>query len=379
MRIIARMNVGGPAVEVVGLMRHLDAERFDHQLYTGWCAPDEADYLLTQAPDVPVHRVDGLGRAVRLGDDILVVNRLRKAIRDFRPDIIHTHTAKAGVIGRTAAMLAGTNAALVHTFHGHLLHGYFSPNKTKAVIALEKYLASRSSRLVAVGTQVRDDLLAVGVGSPEKFAVIPPGLDFTPRFDGTRVRATLGIPEDAIVIALIGRLTGIKRADRFAEAVAILQARNPDAPLRFIVAGGGDTAEDLNARIAGSQLPIQMLGWRSDVDELLAATDVLVLTSDNEGTPVSLIQAALSGKPVVATNVGSVKDVVINELTGLLCEPTATSVANALERLINDASLRTSLGANAASWAEGKFTSERLADDHARLYLEALHDKRAST
>ncbi|MDP2014955.1 MAG: glycosyltransferase, partial [Actinomycetota bacterium] len=140
MRIIARMNVGGPAVEVVGLMRHLDAERFDHQLYTGWCAPDEADYLLTQAPDVPVHRVDGLGRAVRLGDDILVVNRLRKAIRDFRPDIIHTHTAKAGVIGRTAAMLAGTNAALVHTFHGHLLHGYFSPNKTKAVIALEKYL-----------------------------------------------------------------------------------------------------------------------------------------------------------------------------------------------------------------------------------------------
>lgn len=378
MRIIARMNVGGPAVEVVGLMRHLDPKRFDHQLYTGWCAPDEADYLLTQAPDVPVHRVDGLGRAVRPTDDVLVINRLRHAIRDFKPDIIHTHTAKAGVIGRSAAILAGTHAQLVHTFHGHLLHGYFTPTKTKAVIALEKALASRTSRLVAVGTQVRDDLLAVGVGSPEKFTVIPPGLDFTPRLDGAQVRETLGIPGDAIVIALIGRLTGIKRADRFAEAVELVIASRPEANMRFIVAGGGDTAEDLRSRIARANLPIQMLGWRSDVDELLAATDVLVLTSDNEGTPVSVIQAALSGRPVVATNVGSVADVVLDGQTGLLCKPTFASVADALQRLIDDASLRAALGANAAVWSAGKFTSERLADDHAQLYLDALRDNRSS-
>ena len=372
MRIIARMNVGGPAVEVVGLMRHLDPEKFDHQLFTGWCAADEADYILTQAPEVPVHRVEGLGRAVHLGDDAVVINQLRHSIRQFKPDVIHTHTAKAGVIGRSAAMLAATNARLVHTFHGHLLHGYFSPNRTKAVIALERLLAARTAELVAVGTQVRDDLLAAGIGNAGKFTVIPPGLDFTPVTDRAKARTAMGVPRDAVVVSFVGRLTGIKRADRFAETVRILKTRRPHVHLHCLVAGGGDTAEDLRERIDRDDLPITLLGWRSDVDTVMAASDVLVLTSDNEGTPVSLIQAALSGVPVVACDVGSVKDVVIDNATGLLCEPTAESIAAALERLIDDSQLRATLGDAAARWSAGRFTSERLAADHVRLYDEVL-------
>lgn len=374
MRIIARMNVGGPAVEVASLMEHLDPERFDHRLYTGWCAADEADYLLTQAPDVPVHRVEGLGRAVRPTDDLLVVNRLRQAIGDFKPDIIHTHTAKAGVIGRSAAILAGTRAQLVHTFHGHLLHGYFSPAKTKAVITLERFLANRTARLVAVGNQVRKDLLAAGIGRPESFVVIPPGLDFTPDLDSAAARRALDLPPDALVVAFIGRLTGIKRADRFAEAIALTRLARPDVDLRVIVAGSGDTSDLLRSLIERDGLPIQMLGWRSDVPALMAASDALVLTSDNEGTPVSLIQAALSGLPVVATDVGSVSDIVIDGQTGLLCEPTAGSVATQLQRLIDSRQLRAELGANARQRAAGRFTSARLADDHARLYLDTLRE-----
>ena len=164
MRVIARMNVGGPAVQVSGLMRHLPEDEFDQQLLTGWCADDEADYLHTQAPDIQATRVDGLGRAIRLGDDARALAVLVRRMRAFRPHIVHTHTAKAGILGRAATRLAGTGSATVHTFHGHLLHGYFSPAKTRAVIALESALARGTDRLVAVGPQVREDLLAAGVG-----------------------------------------------------------------------------------------------------------------------------------------------------------------------------------------------------------------------
>ncbi|MDO8732888.1 MAG: glycosyltransferase [Actinomycetota bacterium] len=378
MRVIARMNVGGPAVQVAGLMRNLDHERFDQRLYTGWCAPDEADYLLTQAPDVPVNRVDGLGRAVRPGEDLLVVRRLHRAIREFHPDIIHTHTAKAGAIGRSAALLANTDALLVHTFHGHLLHGYFSPAKTKAVIALESFLARRTTTLVAVGPQVREDLLAVGIGRREQFEIIPPGLEFPDPPPKAEARAALDIDPEATVISLIGRLTTIKRADRFADAVELLMRRLPQVSMRFLVAGDGDTASTLADTIVKRDLPITMLGWRSDIPAILAATDILVLTSDNEGTPISLIQAAMAGLPVVATNVGSVKDVVVDQTTGLLTACTAQAIADAMQELVEDRPTRNQMGSAAFELAQGKYTVKRLAADHSRLY-ETLLDMNGSS
>jgi len=375
MRVIARMNVGGPAVQVTGLMRHLDTARYEQRLYTGWCAADEADYLLTQAPDVETIRVAGLGRAVRPSDDVLAIHRIHRAIREFNPHIIHTHTAKAGVIGRTAALLAGTRAALVHTFHGHLLHGYFPPAKTRAVIELERFLAHRTDAIVAVGAQVRDDLLAVGIGHARQYTVIPPGLEFPLQPSRDEARTCLGWPADAIVIALIGRLTSIKRADRFADAVALIAAAHPDKPLRFIVAGDGESAAALQHDIAERSLPITMLGWRTDIPAILAGTDLLMLTSDNEGTPVSLIQAAMSGVPVVATDVGSVKEIVEDEVTGLLCSTTAKDLAVKVSRLINEPDLRHRLGSRARAQAQGRYSVERLAADHAELYERLAHSK----
>ena len=366
MRVIARMNVGGPAVQVSGLMRHLPEDEFDQQLLTGWCADDEADYLHTQAPDIQAPRVDGLGRAIRLGDDARALAVLVRRMRAFRPHIVHTHTAKAGILGRAATRLAGTGSATVHTFHGHLLHGYFSPAKTRAVIALEAALARGTDRLVAVGPQVRDDLLAAGVGQAEQFAIIPPGLELPPALSREQARHEMGIPGDAPVISFIGRLAPIKRPDRFVETVRLIHEQRQD--LHFLVAGDGSEAAVVQE--AALKLPITFLGWRDDPQNVLAASDALMLTSDNEGTPLSLIQAALMGLPVVATRVGSVPDVVQDGVTGWTTYTAPESLASACLELVSnpgDARLR---GSKAQELALQRYGVSRLAPDHAQLYRQ---------
>ena len=364
MRVIARMNVGGPAVQVSGLMRHLPADEFDQRLFTGWCADDEADYLLTQAPDVEATRIAGLGRALRPGDDGRALAALVRHMREFRPHIIHTHTAKAGTLGRVAARLAGTGSATVHTFHGHLLHGYFSPTKTKAVVALESLLGRSTDRLVAVGPQVRDDLLAAGIGRPDQFSVIPPGLDLPPAMTREQAREMFGVSGDAPVLSFIGRLAPIKRPDRFVEVVREVHRVRPD--VRFLVAGEGTEAQV----IADANLPITMLGWRDDVQDVLVASDAVLLTSDNEGTPLSLIQAALVGLPVVATNVGSVPDVVIDGETGWLANPDALDLARASLEMLDGPAEAARRGQRARERAHRLYGVMRLAEDHAGLYRE---------
>ena len=364
------MNVGGPAVQISGLMRGLDPKLFDQRLITGFCGDDEADYLETQAPDVSATRIIGLGRALNMRDDSKAIPEIIRQIREFKPDIIHTHTAKAGVLGRAAAKASFSQAKLIHTFHGHLLHGYFSPRKTQLVRGVEGFLARSTERLVAVGPQVRDDLLAAKIGRAEQYVVIPPGLQLAPIPEKLESRRVLHLPPDAVVTSFIGRLTGIKRVDRFADAVAIVAKTHPN--IRFLVAGAGDQEAELADRVKRHNLPVTLLGWRSDIETILGASDLLVLTSDNEGTPLSLIQAALAGIPVVATNVGSVKDVVLDGSTGILCSKDPTHIAAGIMKLVDDAALSLRMGAAAKNFAEARFGVSRLVTDHQDLYREIL-------
>jgi hypothetical protein len=179
MRIIARMNVGGPAVQVSGLMRGFNSHNFDHRLYTGFCADDEADYLDTVATDVKATRIEGFGRRVSLGGDVKAFISLIKEIRSFKPHIIHTHTAKAGFLGRIASIVSLQPSIRIHTFHGHLLNGYFGAFKRRLVIAAEQVLAIFTHELLAVGVKVRQDLLAAGIGKLNKFGLMPPGLEIS--------------------------------------------------------------------------------------------------------------------------------------------------------------------------------------------------------
>ena len=364
--MIARMNVGGPAVQVSGLMRNLPSDEFEHRLYTGYCADDEADYLETQAADVDAIRVEGLGRAPKPGDDARALAQLVKEIRKFRPHIIHTHTAKAGVLGRTAAKLAGTRAATVHTFHGHLLHGYFSPTKTRAIVSVERLLARATTQLVTVGSEVRDDLLAANIGKPDQFTVIPPGLILPPGPSRADARARLSLPEDSPVIGFIGRLTAIKRPDRFAAIVRAVLDQAPD--VHFVVAGDGEQSEPLRAATEG--LSVKMLGWRDDVETILAACDAVLLTSDNEGTPLSLIQAGFAGLPAIASDVGSVREVVLDGETGWIAKPTSNQLSLAVMDFLANPEEGVRRGKAGQAYTTAAFGINRLVGDHVSIYRD---------
>lgn len=366
MRIIARMNVGGPAVQVSGLMRHLDLECFDHLLLTGNCGVDEADYLMTQAPDLQAIRIEGLGRSIRALDDLRAFKQIRGHMRSFCPDVVHTHTAKAGVLGRLAALTVRPRPKLVHTFHGHLLNGYFGPLGTRLVIAIERSLARFTDALVAVGPEVRDDLLTARVGTPAKFHVVEPGLELREIPTRQEARARLRLPATGPVISVLGRITGIKRPDRMLDAIELAAPRIPG--LHAILAGDGDLRAATEADAVRRHLPITFLGWRGDVETILAASDVTLLTSDNEGTPLSIIQAAMLGVPAVSTDVGSVRHIVQDGETGWVVPADAASLADALSQALLNTAERERRAATAKATAQQRYSVRRLASDYARIY-----------
>ena len=376
MRIIARMNVGGPAVQVSGLMRSLNASQFEHRLYTGYCAVDEADYLETVAIDVSAIRIEGFGRRVSLGGDLKAFLSLIKEIRNFKPHVIHTHTAKAGFLGRIASILSLHPSIRVHTFHGHLLNGYFSSFKRMLVVLAEKILAIFTHQLLAVGDKVRQDLLAVGVGKLEKFGLMPPGLEIEKIPNKKDSQQSYGLSEQTIQCAFIGRVTQIKRPDRFLDVVSETKQRG--VPIEFFMAGDGELLETCRKRITHEDLPVKVLGWQSKIEQVLSAADVVVLTSDNEGTPLSLIQAGMAGLPVVTTRVGSVPEVVIDGVTGIITNLDVQEIADALEKLANGAELRAQMGASAQEFTLANFGVKRLVNDHEALYKKLIANRAKS-
>jgi len=368
LRIIARMNVGGPAWQVSVLTRGLNRDRFESRLIAGDVGEGEADFIELRDPCLPVVKIPALGRSLRIGDDLRAFVAIRRAIRDYRPDIVHTHTAKAGLLGRIAAATCRVPVR-VHTFHGHVLHGYFNRWVTRAVRIVEGLLARQTSVLVTVGSQVRDDLIAAGIGRADQYVVIPPGVALGVLPDQVAARRDLDLPINQPVVLFVGRLTTIKRPDRLIEAMALVLQRRPDVILA--IAGEGDLLEETRVLAEPLGASVRFLGWRRDVTCLYAAADCMVLTSDNEGMPVTLIEAAMAGVPSVTTNVGSAREVVLDGVTGLVVAPSAAAVADGLVRLL-DNDLRHGMGAAARASAETEFGTQRLIADHEALYERLL-------
>jgi glycosyltransferase involved in cell wall biosynthesis len=364
------MNVGGPAVQVSGLMRGFNGNEFEHRLYTGFCGTDEADYLDSVATDVKAFRIEGLGRRVSLRGDMRAFFSLIKAIREFEPHIIHTHTAKAGFLGRLASLVSLQKSVRVHTFHGHLLNGYFGSFKRMLVVIAEKSLAFITRQLLAVGDKVRQDLLEAGIGFKEKFGLMPPGLAIGNLPSRNDALTFFGLNNDRLQCAFIGRVTQIKRPDRFLDVVSEIKKRN--IGLDFFIAGDGELLEACRERIVAEELPVVILGWQSNIEKVLSAADIVVLTSDNEGTPLSLIQAGMAGLPVVSTNVGSVPEVVLDNATGLITSLDVQEIADALEKLISDKALRVQMGIAAQEFTLANFGVQRLVRDHELLYKKLL-------
>ena len=370
MQVIARMNVGGPAVIVDELMRGLNENRFEEILVTGYCAEDESDYLDEVATDTPVTRIPGLGRSVSVLRDIKSFFKLLEIIRQFKPDIIHTHTAKAGVLGRVAGLIARPKAKRIHTFHGHLLNGYFGVFKTKIVIITERLLARVSTKLLAVGNQVQVDLLEAKIGKKNQYAVIFPGLRELGVQSKKSARGELGLSLDKLYLVFVGRLTQVKRPDRLIDIARHLKKAHQ--LVEILVAGAGEKFEELQMITNTENLPITFFGWRNDIGRILSAGDIALLCSDNEGIPLTLIQASQAGLPIISTNVGSVSDIVIQDKTGILTEVSSIGLIHALDELLSDPEKVARFGQSGRKRAEALFSIQGMISTHENLYLKVI-------
>lgn len=377
LRVIARLNMGGPAHHVGFLSGLLDPERYETLLLHGEIGAGEAQ-LSTTADRYGVRRetVPGLRPELRPLDDLRALFALIRRVRAYRPDIVHTHTAKAGMLGRLAAVLAGRPRPLiVHTYHGHVLEGYFGPVRNFVYRSLERMLARVSDVLIGVSSATVDDLVRLRIAPRSKFRVIPIGLElepFTRPPDGTRAdfRRELGAGPDDVVLTFVGRLVPIKRVDIALHALA--HARASGARVRLAVVGDGEEREELE-RLA-AQLGVDdvttFVGYSDDMVKVTAGSDLALLTSANEGTPVSLIEAAAAGRAAVATAVGGVRDVVTPE-TGVLTDAgDAQALGMAIAELAADSQRRTAMGGAAQVHVLDRFSVARLLNDIDGLYRE---------
>jgi glycosyltransferase involved in cell wall biosynthesis len=381
LRVIARLNMGGPALHVAYLTEGLRKRGYDTTLVAGSLARGEDSMaFVADARDVEVVRIDELGREISPLRDLMATIRLARLIRKERPQILHTHTAKAGTVGRVAARLAGSRKPpiVVHTFHGHVLRGYFGPVRTLLFRLLERWLAAGTTALIAVSPQVRDDLVALGVAPRERFVVIRLGIELDERVAPERngrgeSRRYLGIPGDRFAVGWIGRMTAVKRTDDVLIAFKSLRDSGVDAVLCMVGDGPDRVLLEQRARELGVTRDMVFLGYQEDVAPFYAAFDALVLPSGNEGTPVTVIEALAAELPVVATRVGGVPDVVRDGEDGFLVEAGATDdLADRLGRLARDPDLRARMGKKGRERVLPRYAVERLVDDIDELYRSLL-------
>jgi len=387
-RAITRLNIGGPSIQAISLTTRLAERGYDAILIHGSLDRGEGDMRYLAPPGAALVFVEPLCRPIAPLQDVRAFFSVLRELRRFKPAIVHTHMAKAGLIARAAAAvynLTNSNNArtlVVHTYHGHVLEGYFSPAKTALFINLERMLARVSDAIIAISPAIRHELLEEHrIGRADQYHVVPLGFDLSEfaAIDDRRradARAALDMPPSARVVTTVGRLTGIKQHGLFLDAFAAVAAEEPNAIA--VIVGDGELRGEIEARTAqlGLTSRVRMLGWRRDLATINAATDVFLLTSRNEGTPVALIEAMASGVPGVSTDVGGVKDVINSTEVGRLAPfGDARALADATLELLRSENLRRRTGQAARAHVLARYGVDRLVDDIDRLYQQ-LHRQR---
>jgi glycosyltransferase involved in cell wall biosynthesis len=376
LRLFSRLNVGGPSIHVIVLTAGLADRGYETRLMVGNEGAREGDLEdLARDNGVPFVRVPGLGREIRPWSDVRVLWALYCAIREYAPHVVHTHTAKAGVLGRLAARLAGVPVT-VHTFHGHVLRGYFGPIKTFLYRKIEKWLGFSSTVLVAVSEAVKSDLVALGVAPASKIRVVELGLPLQ-ALKGVLPRGGLrrqfAIPDDARLVGIVGRLAPIKDVGCFLRAAAIVA--RVDSHVHFAVVGDGELRAELEAHAEelGVRAVVHFYGWRRDMAALYGDLDIVVNSSRNEGTPVALIEALAAGRPVVATRVGGTPDVLRGGELGRLVPPAdPEALAAAILATLGELDSAQRRAESARSLIFSKYSTDRLIADIDGLYRQLL-------
>ncbi len=378
LRAITRLNIGGPAIHAILLTQALDdGARFQSTLVTGATAPHEGDMAdLAAAKGVRPVLVAQLGREISPADDIVALVRMVGLMRSMRPDIVHTHMAKAGTVGRLAARLTGV-PMVIHTYHGHVFHGYFSPRKTRVFLTIERALGRATNRIVVVGESQRDEIAGYGIAPPRKLVPIRLGLELERFLDAERLRgelrAELGIAAHVPLVGIVARLVPIKAHEDFVRAAGVVREALPET--QFLIVGDGERRAELEQLVdhLGLRPSVRFLGWRQDLPRVYADLDVVALASRNEGSPVALIEALASARPVVSTAVGGVPEVVVPGETGLTVPPgDPRALAGAIVQLLQDESRAAELGARGRQHVYPRYASTRLVEDMRDLYLQEL-------
>jgi glycosyltransferase involved in cell wall biosynthesis len=377
-RIIARLNIGGPALHCIILSSELDKNLYESILITGKESPAEGNmYDLARSKGVEPLVVEALGREIFFKDDIRALIRLIRLIHTEKPDIIHTHTAKAGTLGRIAAKLTGV-PIIIHTFHGHVFHSYFGFFKTKFFLWLERLLAKFTDAIITVGEQQRQEIIRYRIASPEKIISIPLGLDLKPfvhsTADHNELRRELSIPEDTLLVGIVARLVPIKNHVCFLEAAR--RVVDQFDKVRFLIIGDGELRDVLEQKARDLQIEsrVVFMGFQHNLEKIYAGLDIVTLSSFNEGLPVALIEAMAAGKPVISTDVGGVRDLILDGLNGLLVpsnEP--QSLADAILYLLRKPERRRMMGAAGRLKAYPVFDKQGLVNNIDKLYQSLLN------
>jgi len=391
-RAIARLNIGGPARHVTLLDNGLRGRGFDSLLVYGSCAAEEGslEYLLSEL-HLRAVKIPGLGRDIRPGADLRAFLSLLRLVFVERPDIVHTHTAKAGTIGRLAALAYNLTrrrvrrCVVIHTFHGHVFDGYFGKVGSRLVIAAERALAIITDCLITISDRQREDIvMRYAIAPRKKTAVIPLGLQLDrfltigePSADFKRDQQ---LPPDRVVFGFVGRFVPIKELQTLVRALRMAVDRNP--LIHLVLYGDGPERPTVLALVRELELEAHVTfgGWRHDLPAVYAAMDVAVLASRNEGTPVAVIESMAAGRCVLVTDVGGVSDVVRDGETGVLVAPgDVPGFAQAMNRLAASQVLRLRLGQRAREAVSARFESSRLVEDIATLYERTLTEKRGTS
>lgn len=400
LRIIARLNVGGPARHVVWLTRHLNNGEFESVLIAGRVPEGEEDMAyFAEAHGIEPVFIEQMSRELSV-KDVVSLFRIFAEIRRHKPDIIHTHTAKAGTVGRTAAFFynlftpRSRRARVVHTFHGHVFHSYYGRFKTRIFIGIEKLLARfATDKIVVISPQQLDEINETfGVGRAEQFEIVPLGIDLDAFRGGAEARSAfredLGLSEGEFAVGFVGRLTEIKDVSLYLRVAALIKPDTEAPPMRFVIVGDGHLRGRLEreAESLGIRDRVIFAGNRADLDQVYAGLDAVALTSMNEGTPLSLIEAMAARRPVIATRVGGVRDLLgetIENADGFsICSRgiavdsrSPADLVKGLIYLAKDEKLRTRIAGEGHNFVLENYSKDRLVDDIARLYRGLAPEK----
>jgi glycosyltransferase involved in cell wall biosynthesis len=370
--VVSRMNVGGVASLLIGYMENLDKNKFEHVLITGNCEDNETDLLKQTNFEGKVIYLQNLKRSVGVFKDLITFIEMRKILKSLSPDIVHTHTAKAGLIGRLSSLSLRNKPLIIHTYHGHLLYGYFSALISFLIVTIERVLAWGTNLLIADSMQVKIDLLNYGVGKEKNWQVVSPGIRKLPNIESDVARNELGISKAANLICWIGRFTNIKNPMLAAQSFSTLKNKT-NKKFTMIMVGDGELFTSVQEYISNNKLDIKLVGWKTNVSNFLAASDILLLTSKNEGFGMVIAEAGWYGKPTISTKVGGVTEFISNGETGVLVDSNEDDISDAISLLFEDRSLMNKIGANAKKQTNNLFTSEIFTKKHEEIYLKILN------